>query len=349
MIYNGKTDFNKIVAKLGIDETLTKGRPKPKHFNHINNYIAHVKYINYMADILYLPEDKNGFKFCLVVVDLASHLFDIEPTKNLEAKTILAAFQKMFKRKYIKMPKSCVRTDGGAEFKGVFDEFLKKNDVKHFVTLADRHTQMSMCESLNRSLGRLFNGYMNKIELETKKEYKNWTDVVPEIRKELNEYREVILPKNPDDEPIPTWNLPPDAYPKFRVGDLVHHKLEVPENALGHKQPTKSFRMGDFRYSSIPKKITKVIYMLDDPFFRYYVEGIPNATYSERELLPSNYKEPIYKVKKIIGVKTVRGKKQYLVWWQGYKKEESTYEPEKELVNDGLKDMIDEYNKSLKK
>ena len=60
------------------NETLYKLYKKPKkekgktmpHFE--NNVAGQVQ----QADILYLPDD-NGFKFCLVVVDVADHIIDI--------------------------------------------------------------------------------------------------------------------------------------------------------------------------------------------------------------------------------------------------------------------------------
>jgi chromodomain-containing protein len=230
---------------------------------------------------------------------------------------------------------------------GVFHNYLVENKIHHQITVPDRHKQMSMVESLNRQLGRLFNGYMNAKEIETKRTYHEWTDVIDVVRKELNEYRKVKMPKNASDYPYPYFN--PDKDQKYKIGDVVHYKLEVPENALGHKQNTKNFRMGDYRYSPQPRKITKVIYMNDPPYYRYMLEGIPNASYGESELIPSKQRESVFRVKKIIGQRNFRGVKQYLVWWQGYKKSESTYEPATNLQEDGLQPLIDDFIKSTSK
>ena len=125
---------------------------------------------------------------------------------------------------------------------------------------------------------------------------------------------------------------------------MVHYKLDYPENALGHKQPTSQFRTGDYRYSRQARKIVKVLYMNDEPYFRYILEGLPNVSYSEYQLIKSQYKQSRYKVKSIIDDRFNGNKKEYLVWWEGYKKKkDSTWEPEKQLRDDGLGDMIDEY------
>jgi hypothetical protein len=37
-----------------------------------------------------------------------------------------------------------------------------------------------------------------------------------------------------------------------------------------------------------------------------------------------------------------------LVWWNKYLKKDATYEDEDKLIEDGLQDIINEYNNSLK-
>ena len=102
---------------------------------------------NFMADILYLPKDKNGYAFLLVVVDLATDDFDIEPIKatlpkgskvvkrdSLTAQSALDAMLRMFKRKFIKKkPYASIRTDGGSEFASVFDKYCYDNSILHRV------------------------------------------------------------------------------------------------------------------------------------------------------------------------------------------------------------------------
>ena len=42
-------------------------------------------------------------------------------------------------------------------------------------------------------------------------------------------------------------------------------------------------------------------------------------------------------------IKRLKIKDIFLIWWDGYKKNESTYEPEEQLREDGLGSYIDEY------
>ena len=144
---------------------------------------------NFMADLLSLPETKKGYKYLLSVVDLATDEFDIEPLINKTPDAVLEEFKKMIKRTYIKKPYASVRTDNGTEFKGVFHKWLYDDSILHKVNLPNRHKQMANVEHLNKQLGRLFNGYMNKKEEETGEVYKEWTDILVFVRKELNKIR----------------------------------------------------------------------------------------------------------------------------------------------------------------
>lgn len=335
--------FKDLIKKLDIDERYTKPRlVKQKVFNKVKYNIPMKEDLNFMADTLYLPETKEGFKYLLVVVDLASDEFDIEPMKNIDTKTTASAFQKMMKREHLDFP-AIIRTDDGTEFKDKFSKMLSKNDVLQKVALPKRHKQMANVEALNKQLGRLLNGYMNMKEKETGKVYREWTDVVDTIRKDLNEIRKIDITKDVSeyDEYNPYFN--PDKEPKFKVGDMVHEKLDHPENALGKKQPTSNFRVGDVRFSMVPKKIERVLYMNSEPWYRYILSKNNKVSYSEFELMKSRFRTERYKVKSIIDSRDVGRTKEYLVWWQGYKKKESTWEVRKNLIQDGLKNMIDEY------
>jgi len=109
----------------------------------------------------------------LVIVDLATNEFDIEPLKNKTSENVLNGFQKIIKRKFLKLPKGSLRTDSGTEFKGVFHKWLLEKEVFHKNALPNRHKQMANVESLNKQLGRIFNGYMNFKEEELRKFIEN--------------------------------------------------------------------------------------------------------------------------------------------------------------------------------
>ena len=334
--------FKDLIAKLDIDERFTKPRLKKQtEFNKVKHNVAMIEDMNFMADVIYFPETKKGFKFLLTVVDLASDEFDMEPLKSIDSKEVAEGFKTMMKRKFLNFPK-VIRTDGGSEFKDKFNKMLNEHEVLHKTSLPYRHNQLSNVNSLHKQLGRLFNGYMNYQEKKTGKVYREWTDVIDTVRKDLNEIRKMDIKKDVSEYDYPLFD--PDTKAKFKVGDMVHEKLNYPENALGNKQPTNVFRVGDVRYSMVPKKIEKIIYMHDEPYYRYILTGIPNASYSEFELIKSRFRTERYKVKQIIDSRDVGRTKEYLVWWQGYKKKESTWEPRKNLIQDGLRNLVEEFD-----
>ena len=331
-----------LLNKLNIDETFTKQRPiKQPVYNKIKNNIPLKEDYNFMADLLELPETKKKFKYLLTVVDLASDEFDIEPLTTKQPVEVLKAFKTMLKRKHLNLPYASIRTDNGNEFKGSFNKYLTDEGVLHKTNLPNRHKQMANVEALNKQLARLFNGYMNGKEKALGKTYREWTDIIDIVRTDLNQYR-----KKTYDNPLPKskFNLGEVGESKFKLGDVVHYRVDWAENALGNKQPTPNFRVGDYRYSAVPKKIINVSVFNDEPFYRYILDGMPNVSFSKYELMLSNEKDSKFKVKKIIDKKRIKGKMHYLVWWKNFKKSESTFEPEDKLIEDGFEDEIKKFN-----
>ena len=333
-----------VLQKYKINEQFTKFI-KNKHFTKIYDQIPHNKNLNFMMDILYLPETKEKYKYLLVCVDLFSRQFDIEPLKTKTAEETLKAFKTMITRKYIKMPYYSIQTDNGAEFQKEFESFLSKNNIYHKIAMPYRHSQMSMVENLNKQLGRIFNGYMNLKEQETGKTYKEWINILDDVRTEMNKIREFT----PSDNQFTQIIKPlPYQQPKFKIGDIVYYKSEFPLNALGQKQNTMNFRVGDYRYNiKEPRKIINIFYYSDKPYHRYYLEGIKNATYTDNELILSNEKESKYIFERILNKKTVNKINYYLIKWKNYTIKNATWENEKQLIEDNLKDEINEYNAKL--
>jgi len=174
--------FTSLLQELGIDESHTKAPKKAKVFTKVKDNVALIEGNNQQLDILYLPTSTFGYKYLLVAVDLATDEFDIEPLKTLSASSCLNAYKYMLKGEYIYKPKATVTTDGGLEFKGIFNSWLKENNIFHRVVVPDRHTQTSNVESLNRTLGRLIMGYLNSLEIKKGKPQTSWISIINTIR-----------------------------------------------------------------------------------------------------------------------------------------------------------------------
>jgi hypothetical protein len=309
--------MNKILSELGVNEKYTKPVKIKKEFSKVKDNIPLKADYNFMADLLELPKTKKGFIYLLVVVDLATDEFDIEPMTNNKSLTVVDAMKKIFKRKYLNKPYASIKTDGGPEFKDAFDKFCYENSILHKVGIAGRHQQMANVERLNRELGRLLNGYMNSIEEKTGETYKEWVEVVPKIRVMLNSFRK--KPEgNPRTDIYPIANVLIE--PKFKVGDVVYRKSEKPLDALGRKQPTQNFRMGDYRFDMTPRKIIRVLRYGGQVPIRYILENLPNVAYAEYELKEAEETEAMYQVQSIKAKRTIKGVKEILVKFKGYKK-----------------------------
>ena len=309
--------MDKILKELKINEKYSKPVKIKKEFSRVKDNIPLKADYNMMADLLELPETKKGYKYLLVVVDLATDEFDIEPITNNKSLTVVDAMKRMFNRRYIKKPYASIRTDGGAEFKDAFDKYCYENNILHKVGVAGRHQQTANVERLNRELGRLFNGYMNGMEEKTGKTYREWDEIVPKVRSMLNQFR-----KKPEGDPFtdvyPTADL--TVQPKYKVDDVVYRKSEKPLDALGRKQSTQNFRVGDYRWERIPRKIVRVLRYAGKVPIRYILENLPNVAYAEYELIPAEEKQAMYVVQSVKAKRTMNGVKELLIKWKGFKK-----------------------------
>ncbi len=335
-----------ILDKLNIDETFTKPVKKSKVFTSVYDNVPHVEHYNYMMDLLMLPETKKGYRYLLVCVDLGNSEFDIEPMKNKQPDTVLEAFKVMFKRPYIKKPYASVQTDAGTEFKGVFQKWMYDESILHKTAVPDRHSQMSSVENLNRNLGRFLNGYMNSKEQQTGKVYREWTDVLGVVREMYNKYRkrkteDIHKQKFQSELPIDESN--------FKVGDVVYYISQIPLNALGQAQPTKTFRMGDRRWNINAREVTHIYAPMGRVPYRYGLKGLSNVSYTDNELmLADSKKHSTYTVKDIIGKRRFKGRVQYLVWFKDQLKKNASWESRASLIEDDLIEYIKRYEKEQK-
>jgi len=344
--------MNDLINELKIDETLTKPVRKQKHkkYNRIIDSIPLVENYNMMADVLHLPTDKKGYKYLLVVVDLASSEFDIEPMKTEDSKETLKALKVMFRRKHISKPYASIRTDGGASFKKHFHKYLIDNIILHKTGLAGRHTQSSAVENLNRTLGRLFNGYMNSVESETNNTYREWTDIVSLVRDKLNKIRKKDRSKNnpvTDVKAVPNITQPS----KLNVGDLVHRKLDKPQNALSHTLSSDVFREGDYRWTKLPNKITEILFYSGDVTYRYLLNGIKNASFTEDELMLATDQEKDEQsvIRKILDRRFFDKQNHYHVWFKGELKKNAGWYARKDLLKTVDKQFLIDFDKEFDK
>ena len=261
--------------------------------------------------------------------------------KNKTSKETLKALQLIFKRKYVKEPIS-MKSDLGGEFKSEFNQWLKDNNIVHLKALPDRHKQLAPVNNITSQVGKLIMTWISSEEMNGVKD-PDWTSILDVIREELNKKKR----HRKDEDPF-TYEpakIKMEEPPKFRVGSIVYRPIEKPEGVFGSK-----FRHGDLRYDKTPRKVKLVLIYPNN--WRYVLQGFPDVSYAQNELIDASpEKQEKWDLKKIIGERTVKKQKQFLVWWKGYKKAESTWENEKDLREDMGNDLdtyIKEYKDSLK-
>ena len=308
--------MDKILKKLGINEEHTRSIRIKKTFNTVKQNVPHIANYNFMADVLFLPTTKKGNKYLLTVVDIGTNACDFEPMKDKSSESILISFQTIIKRNYLNAPYASIRTDDGSEFRGAFEKWMRSENILHKIAEPGRHKQVGNVEILNRDLGRLLNGYMNSIEEKTGKVFREWTTVLPLIRKMLNEHR-IIHEGDPftDVYEIPNF----DVKPKYKIGDIVYRIADEPLDALGKKQPTKNFRVGDYRWDLTPRKIVKILRYSGKVQIRYLLENKSNVSYAEWEIKIAKEKKEMYHVISVKGYRTVNDVKEILIKWKGFK------------------------------
>ena len=345
---NASQSFKDVIKDIGINEFYTKADTKQKYNKFITAVVPEEDF-NYMSDLIEMPTTSKGFKWILVVLDLATNVFDIEPMQNKEAVSTLNAFKKIVKRGMLILPEISFKTDGGSEFKGAFQKYLTEHGIMHKTAKAYRKQQMGPVEGLNTTVARILMTYLNDKSMEKGKDYSDWTDILDMVREEVNKYRVRDLDKLRQYQDKRYFDPEVAGDPEFNVGDYVHYKVDRPIDIHGNPINDSKFRAGDRIFSLETRQIDDILCYPSEPYYRYKLHDMVNVSYSASELKPSDKKDDYYILRKIVGVKTVAKKKYYLCWWKGELKADATWEAVDKLLEDGLANEIAEFEKNNRK
>ena len=358
--------INKFYDSLGIsstfkdkkhlkNETLYQLYQKPKkeknkNMPHFENNEANAVQ---QADILYLPDDK-GFKFCLVVVDVADHRIDAQQLKTITAQSVLNGFKTIYKRNILTMPSYEIITDQGNEFKSVVATYFHTNKiiVKH--AKAGRHRQVAIVEAMNKIIGKAIHMRQTAQELETNEPSKEWIEFLPLIVEKINE--KLTRKLKPyifgDKKSIP---IIPKNTKLLMIGDKVRTALDEPRSVAGNERLHGNFRSSDIRWSVKPTKINNILIHENQPIL-YTVDGIKNVGYTRERLQLVSDKEnkpPEKLIKEFIPEKfsdkrKFKNKIQYLTKWVGYPNAEWTYlsDLKTDTNKKHINELIKEYENS---
>lgn len=295
------------------------------------------------ADILYLPDDE-GYKYCLVVIDLATRALDAQALKSRDNESIIKAFESIYKRKILKFPKFKIECDSEFNTNIIRDYFEKDGKYKNRqgdkvildIGKVGRHKAQGNAEHRNKVIQKLIFFRQTAQEILTKLQSKEWEEDLPMIVKAINKLYEREEPGMT--KAMENTNPKFDGEPLLKVGELVRIPLEEPKDITG-KKLHGNFRTGDIRWEMKPRKITDVALIPNQPVM-YRVEGIKTTMYTRPNLLlyketeekPPTYLQKKFVIEKIIGERKNKNRIEYLVKWSH--KEEPTWEPRTSLIKD---------------
>ena len=347
--------MNKIFTELKIlrdekENSLVKNLTKTplkepnKVMPHTN---APVENATQQADLLFLPND-DGYKYCLVVVDIATRKVDAEPLKTKESKEVKQALQKIYKRRILKSPLR-LEIDSGKEFEGAFRTYFN-NLLKIVKKIVGRHRQQSVVETKNFQIGKILNTRMLVEEINNDDTSRSWVDILPKVIQLINKYFSHKAMDTNVDEPIKTNKF---SSSMLSVGTRVRKQLDNPVDYVNENNLSGKFRAGDIRWSKTIHTITLFylrpaqppMYQLDDDtrvaYTKYQLQVV-----RDDEVKPSTQSQNKWNIERLVRRYKRNNKIYFEVKWEGYPN--TTNEPRANLMKD-VPDMVREFESKSSK
>ena len=192
--------FDKFLKKKGVSQATTNLTKTPgRDIERPHEYVAAPDAVH-QADVLFLPND-NGFRYLLVVVDVATRMTDAYPMKKKDQESVIAGFTKIYSRplppkKGKKNPQKerilskpiAMQTDDGAEFTGgEARKYFKESGIGLRVGKPGRSRQQAMVETRNGMINRFITARQNEEEGVTGEYATSWVGDISLIVHLLNE------------------------------------------------------------------------------------------------------------------------------------------------------------------
>jgi hypothetical protein len=239
-----------------------------------------------------------------VVVDVATGLTDAEPIKIKSAVTIRKAFEKIYSRGILDVPKR-LQVDSGSEFKAEMNDYMDKEEIIVRRGKPSRHSQQALVERRNRSIAEILFKRMSAQELLTGESDPRWVSELPSAIVEINKQQKKKK-KLPD---------PLDGHPQCEgevcelldEGALVRVALEHPIDIATGKKTHGRFRATDIRFHPEPRVIDRIVLAPNQP--PRYLVGYPNSDKVEKVLYTRNQLQVIPKNERTPSRAVLRGKK----------------------------------------
>ncbi len=222
-----------------------------------------VKNLNQQADLLFLPETRQGYKFLLVVIDNGTRELEAEPLKDKTPSSVLNAFKRMYSRSVLSRPSIKLRVDAGTEFRGQVEKYFVENGTQVDRLETGNSRGNSLVEAANKQIGAALNRYLLSKELDSGKLERNWLPALRPIINALNsrarsdtqkhvKKERKKIEENPKGEPLTCKGKSCEL---LLPGTKVRVAAYVPKDITGARLG-KDFRVGDIRFGREVKTIT---------------------------------------------------------------------------------------------
>ena len=236
----------------------------------------------HQADLLELPQDPDGSRYALVVVDLGTRRVAARPLAVKTAAATKQALQHIYDNDPVLKPPQRMEVDAGREFAGAFKTYLDRAGTVVRYGEPGRHRQQALVESVNGILGRAIWIFQSGREMRSGRPDRRWADKLPEFVEAINEELERL----PPDPAAP--DLPPPANAMdaalLAPGTVVRRRLEPDrgQDVLGNALQGRR-RAGDPTYEPRTRKIEDIV-LRPGMSPRYVLEGLPHVSYARYEL-----------------------------------------------------------------
>lgn len=308
-----KEEVDKFLQKY---ETYYVHRPARKNFKYRKMYGSSL-YSHVQADIKDLnafKEFNNNFRYFLLVIDCYSRKVFCEPIKQKTPENVLSAFKKIFQEN--KFYPYFLLTDEGKEFfNKKMQEFCKEKEITQ-VALRSNPAKAAMAERAIQTVTTRLARAMT---------YKNTNKWIEFLDKTVRNYNNTIHSSTgmkPKDFTYKTKITPVQntmqSRTKFQNGDIV-----CITKARGVFDKAYLGRWGKELFKIVKiRKGSPAVFELED----LNNEPVKGHFY-EPEIQKVCNEKNIYHIEKILGRKTVKGKKFVLVRWMNYGPEFDSWEP----------------------
>ena len=321
---------NDVQEWLSSQDTYTVNKPVRRKFKRNRVIVSGIddQWDGDLMDLSSLAKYNKNYKFILLLIDIFSRFVWAVPLKSKHASEIIRAFKKVFSKG--RKPSS-LRTDNGGEFvaKSV-KHFLKEQNINAFTTknaeikanYAERAIRTIKGKILKYTYSNQTYKYIDALDsilIAYNKSFHSSIKMAPQDVNETNEstlWKQLYLPQKSNK--IKDSQSKVKRY-KYLVGDTVRISFlkKTFSREYDQKWSDEIFRISKrFRREGLP------VYKLHDFNGKEEIKG----TFYQQELQKVKISpDKLYKIDKILGSKTVKGKRKYLVSWVGWGPEFNSY------------------------